>query len=68
MVTISPRFDFNPAQEMAALELRLAKAGWRVGVLQLPHADEESLSTFFNPEGALEVYAKRGPTPQEGGE
>jgi hypothetical protein len=68
VVTTSPRFDFGLAEEVAALEMQLAKAGWRVGVSQLPAADKESLSTFFNSEGALEVYAQRGPTPQEGGE
>ncbi len=66
VVTSSPRFDFELAEEVAALEMRLAKAGWRVGVSQLPRADE--LSTFFNLEGALEVYAQRGPAPQEGGQ
>jgi hypothetical protein len=65
VITASPRFDFELAEELAALELRLAKAGWRVGVLQLPHAEEASLAAFFNLEGALEVYAKRGSASQE---
>jgi hypothetical protein len=68
VVTNRPRFDFQLSEEMAALGLRLTKAGWRVGVWQLPSADKESLSAFFNPEGALEVYAQRGSAPQEGGE
>jgi hypothetical protein len=59
IVTKTKRFDFDLAEKMAALELELARAGWRVGVLQLPDADEESLAAFFNPDGALEVYAKR---------
>ena len=66
VLTTALRFDFDLAEAVAALEMRLAKAGWRVGVSQLPSADEESLSTFFNLEGALEVYAQRGPAPQEG--
>jgi hypothetical protein len=67
IVTTSTQFDFDLAAEVAALELKLARSGWRVGVSQLPNADDESLATFFNPEGALEVYAQRGPAPQEGG-
>lgn len=59
IVTSSPRFDFALADEIAALEMQLANAGWRVGVAQLPKAEDRSLATFFNPEWALEVYAQR---------
>jgi hypothetical protein len=62
VVTASTHFDFELAEEVAALERQLAKSGWSVGIAQLPQADEKSLSTFFNLEGALEVYAQRGPT------
>lgn len=68
IVTNSPRFDFELAEEIAALERSLAGAGWRVGLSQLPNANADSLSTFFKPEGALEVYAQCGPAPREGGE
>jgi len=66
VVTNSREFDLTLASEIARLELRLANGGWRVGVTQLPDAEEESLATFFSPEGALEIYAQRGPTPAEG--
>jgi hypothetical protein len=59
VVTPSPRFDFDLAEEVAELERALAQAGWRVSVSQLPASDEESLATFFNPDGALQVYAER---------
>lgn len=59
IVTSSPRFDFQLAEEIAALERKLANAGWRVGVSQLPNAAKESLATFFTLDGALEVYAQR---------
>ena len=64
IVTTSPRFDFGLAEEIAGVERELAKAGWRVGVSQLPAAADRSLTTFFNPEGALEVYAQRGSTSE----
>ncbi len=64
IVTTSPRFDFKVAEEIAALERELAKAGWRVGVSQLPKAEDRSLATFFTLEGALEVYAQRGSTSE----
>jgi hypothetical protein len=64
MVTRSRQFDFDFAEDVAGLELRLAKAGWRVGTFQLPDADDDSLATFFNPDGALEVYAESGASPQ----
>jgi hypothetical protein len=57
VVTNRPRFNFGLAEEVAALELQLAKGGWRVGVSQLPNVNEDGLSTFFKPEGALEIYA-----------
>jgi len=63
VVTNSRRFDFDFAEKVAALELQFASTGWRIGVSQLPDADEGSLATFFNPEGALEVYAESGSTP-----
>jgi hypothetical protein len=59
IVTKSPRFDFDLAEGIAALERQLAGEGWRVGVFQLPAAEELSLATFFNPDGALEIYAQR---------
>jgi hypothetical protein len=65
ILTNCTQFDFDLAAEMAALELKLARDGWRVGVSQLPKADDESLTTFFSPEGALQVYAQREPAPQE---
>jgi hypothetical protein len=55
VVTNSPQFDFDLAAEVATLERKLAQSGWRVGVSQLPNADDESLATFFSNEGALEV-------------
>lgn len=58
VVTKLTRFDFELSEEIADLERALAKAGWRVGVFQLPKVDDRSLATFFNPEGALEVYAQ----------
>ncbi|MBM3993649.1 MAG: hypothetical protein FJ303_05790 [Planctomycetes bacterium] len=61
-MTKSARFDFCLADKIAALERELANAGWHVGLSQLPAAQNRSLATFFNPEGALEVYAQRGPT------
>jgi hypothetical protein len=67
-VTNSPTYDFALGEEMAALEGELARAGWRVGVSQLPATDPATQETFFSPEGALEVYAERGPAPAEGGE
>jgi hypothetical protein len=59
VVTKSPRFDFELMEEIAALDLALFDDGWRVGVWQLPATEEDSTGTFFNPEGALEVYAQR---------
>jgi len=67
VVTNSRRFDFDFAEKVAALELRFAAAGWRIGVSQLPDADDGSLATFFNPDGALEVYADGRPAPDQGG-
>ena len=67
IVTTWKRFDFGLAEEIAGLERDLAQAGWRVGVSQLPAAENRSLATFFNPEGALEVYAQRRSAPGQGG-
>lgn len=59
IITTSPRFNFALAEEIAALELQFAKGGWKIGVSQLPKAEDISLTTFFNPEWPLEVYAQR---------
>jgi hypothetical protein len=67
IVTLNPRFDFDLAEEMAALERKLARSGWRVGVTQLPRTDHKTQATFFHFEGALEVYAQRGSAPQKSG-
>jgi hypothetical protein len=68
IVTNSRRYDFELGKEVAALERELFHAGWRVGVMQLPATEDSPFGGFFDPEGALEVYAQRGPAPQEGGE
>jgi hypothetical protein len=67
IVTNSKRFDFELGDQIAALERELSKDGWQVGLSQLPAADDRSLTTFFNPEGALEIYAQRESTPEQGG-
>jgi hypothetical protein len=60
VVTNSRKFDFEFAEKVAALELQFATLGWRIGITQLPEAGDNSLATFFDPDGALEVYAVRG--------
>lgn len=59
IMTASPKFDFGLGEAVAALELDLSRAGWKISISQIPDADAESLAAFFNPEGALEVYAHR---------
>ena len=66
VVGTSRKYDFELGEKLATLELKLSQAGWRVGISQLPEADDDSLGTFFSPEGALEVYAKREQTSVEG--
>jgi hypothetical protein len=68
VVGTSANYDYDLGDELATLELRLSQFGWCVGISQLPNADGDSLGTFFSPEGALEVYAKREQTPAEGRE
>lgn len=58
LVGTSPKYDFDLGRELAALELQLADRGWRVNVLQLPASAAEELQTYFNTEGAIEVYAQ----------
>lgn len=64
VVTTSRRYDFELGKEVAALERELAGAGWRVGVMQLPATEDSPFAGFFDPEGALEVYAQRGPASE----
>jgi hypothetical protein len=66
IVTTSSEFNFGLAEEVAELERSLAQGGWKVGVSQLPNADNDNLATFCNEEGALEVYAKPGSASKEG--
>jgi hypothetical protein len=58
VIGASPKYDFELGTELAKLEVSLADAGWRVNVLQIPYSDDEELKTYFDPEGALLVYAK----------
>jgi hypothetical protein len=64
IVASSRHFDLDFAEKVGRLELELSK-GWRVGISHLPDADEAALGTFFNSEGALEVYAKQGSASEE---
>lgn len=58
MVGSAPKYDFALGRVLAALELKLFDAGWRVNVLQLPTSAGEDLQTYFSTEGAIEVYAQ----------
>lgn len=58
VVTRDKRFDFGLADETAQLEAILQRSGWPAAVSQLPATDEDSIGTFFSPDGALEVYAQ----------
>lgn len=66
VITSCPKYDFELGEGLAALELKLAQAGWRISVTQIPAAEGDSLGTFFSPEGALEVYAQRVATSDQG--
>jgi len=56
VVGTSEKYDFALGRQLAELELRLAGSGWKVSVIQLPMSDD--LQTYFNAEGAIEVYAQ----------
>lgn len=58
VVGASPKYDFDLGRELAALERQLAADEWRVNVLQLPASAAEDFQTFFNIDGALEVYTQ----------
>lgn len=59
------KYDFDLGRELAKLELQLFDMGWRVNVVQIPDCPNESLQTHFNPDGAIEVYAKpKSPSDQ----
>ena len=66
VVGATGRYDFDLGEELADLELRLADAHWRVNVLQIPASSTEDLQTYFNTEGAIEVYAQFQAAPGEG--
>jgi hypothetical protein len=57
VLTKSPRFNFDLSMQLALLEQKLIRSGWSVNVMQLPFTEEDSIATFFNKDGALEVYA-----------
>ena len=66
MVGRSSAYDFDLGRALSELELRIAETGWRVNVLQLPAAASEDIQTYFNTEGALEVYAQLPPASGQG--
>jgi hypothetical protein len=67
VVGTSPKYDFSFGDELAKLELQFADAGWHLSILQLPAAAEEDLQTFFDTEGALEIYAELEAAPRKSG-
>ena len=67
VITPQPEYNFELGEQVAELELGLTRAGWRISVNQLPATESDSVGAFFSPEGALEVYAQRVPTPSESG-
>ncbi len=67
VIGATPKYDFALGKEVSALERQLYDAGWKLSVLQIPDSDEEELQTYFDIEGALQVYAQLQPTPGQGG-
>jgi hypothetical protein len=60
------KYDFDLGRVVAKLELQLYDTGWRVNVTQIPECPHESLRTHFNPDGAIEVYAKPKSASEQG--
>jgi hypothetical protein len=59
VVTESEQYDFGLGAEISKLELQFFDAhGLNVQITQLPRTDEDCVRTFFNTDGAIEVYAK----------
>jgi hypothetical protein len=58
VIGTSKEYDFELGKEVSALELRLAKEGWRINILQLPLSGQEDLQAYFDIDGALQVYAQ----------
>lgn len=66
IVTTSGRYDHRLEEEVSALELGLARAGWRISVMDLPDTEDDNLAPFVRFSEAMEVYADRGPAPDQG--
>ncbi len=54
----SEQYDFELLPELARMDIRFFQAKWTAICHQLPAGDLETLSTFFDPETALQVYAQ----------
>lgn len=66
VVGTAAKYDFDLGRELSRLELELYDAGWRVSVRQVPRGDDDSLRSYFNPDGAMVVYGQSERTPVEG--
>jgi len=56
VLTHTERYDFDLAEELAALDLSPGRAGRPISVHQVPRSDDTDLSHFFDPERALQIY------------
>ncbi len=61
------KYDFALGDEISRFALQLEQEGWPSNILQIPDGDDDDLLTFFNPESALEVYAKTEAASGKGG-
>ncbi len=57
VIGASPSYDFELGKQLSRLEMKLHEEGWNVSVLQIPQADLEELSTYFDPDSSLEIHA-----------
>jgi hypothetical protein len=59
VISRSERYDFDLAQKISNLELKLADSGWSLHILQIPlSAGEETWQTFFDTKESIQVYAQ----------
>ena len=63
VIGTSEQYDFAFGDDVARLELSLADRGWNVSAMQLPDGPDEDLLSYFNPEGAIQVYGNPESAP-----
>ena len=63
---VAPKYSFDLGDRISDFAVELEQEGWSSDIIQISNGDGDEISTFFDPENALQIYAQPEAAPGQG--